>query len=123
MMCEKLKELIRSRCSGITIQAAIGGSDVCPRNAVGDAQGRDREVLRRRRDPEKKLLEKQKAGKKKMRQFGKVEILEIGVHLGVEDGLIRDRSDGPRLVRNECAQRGRNECAREVRNECAPYAA
>jgi GTP-binding protein LepA len=40
----------------------------------GAAQGRDREMLRRRRDAEEEALEKQKAGKKKMRQFGKVEI-------------------------------------------------
>ncbi len=44
------------------------------RDAVGAAQGRDREVLWRRRDPQAQALDKQKEGKKKMRQFGRVEI-------------------------------------------------
>jgi GTP-binding protein LepA len=58
VMCEKLKELIPQHMFKIPIQAAIGGRII----ARGD-------VTRK-----KKLLEKQKAGKKKMRQFGKVEI-------------------------------------------------
>jgi translation elongation factor EF-4 len=32
-------------------------------------------MLRRRYHPQRKLLEKQKEGKKKMRQFGKVDLL------------------------------------------------
>ena len=42
------------------------------RNDPRVAQGRDGEMLRRRHHRKRKLLEKQKEGKKRMRQFGKV---------------------------------------------------
>jgi len=75
LICERLKELIPKHQFQIPIQAAIGGKIV----ARETISGYRKDVLTRihgggARDRKKKLLEKQKKGKARMRQFGSVEI-------------------------------------------------
>jgi len=94
-MCERLKDLIPRHLFKIPVQAAIGRQGDRARDDRGRCARTSPPNAMAATSPQEKLLEKQKEGKKRMREYGSVSIPQeafiAALRMGKSEGTYKTR--------------------------------